>query len=282
MSDGTVTKRMNVEGGAPRQDVDARRARRRRRRRAQLANTAKMPFVFKHRRGDARRARRHRRDRRLGDPDEGRDHSGGGRRRHRLRHDGGADDADGDRSAGHPRARCARRSSARCRTAARSRARATRARGAIRRRIGVDARGRVSRSGFERIVAEASAPEDRTTARAPRHARHRQPLHRGLPRRAEQTVWLMLHSGSRGVGNAIGQHFIELAQQDMRKHFINLPDRDLAYFAEGHGALRRLRRGGATGRRTSRRTNRRRDDGTSVLRVLREESRSRSSSASRR
>jgi tRNA-splicing ligase RtcB len=46
-------------------------------------------------------------------------------------------------------------------------------------------------------------------------------------------VWLMLHSGSRGVGNAIGTYFIELAQQDMRTHFINLPDRDLAYLSEG-------------------------------------------------
>ena len=46
-------------------------------------------------------------------------------------------------------------------------------------------------------------------------------------------VWLMLHSGSRGIGNAIGQYFIELARQDMRTHFINLPDRDLAYLPEG-------------------------------------------------
>jgi tRNA-splicing ligase RtcB len=49
----------------------------------------------------------------------------------------------------------------------------------------------------------------------------------------EQRVWVMLHSGSRGVGNAIGTFFIELAKQDMRKWFINLPDQDLAYFAEG-------------------------------------------------
>src|SRR5450830_1912352 len=47
------------------------------------------------------------------------------------------------------------------------------------------------------------------------------------------SVWFMLHSGSRGVGNAIGTHFIELAKQDMRTHFINLPDQDLAYFEEG-------------------------------------------------
>ncbi|MDN0076786.1 RtcB family protein [Crenobacter sp. SG2303] len=46
-------------------------------------------------------------------------------------------------------------------------------------------------------------------------------------------VWFMLHSGSRGVGNAIGCLFIELAQDDMRQHIANLPDRDLAYFKEG-------------------------------------------------
>jgi tRNA-splicing ligase RtcB len=49
----------------------------------------------------------------------------------------------------------------------------------------------------------------------------------------EQRVWIMLHSGSRGVGNVIGTFFIELAKQDMRKWFINLPDQDLAYFPEG-------------------------------------------------
>lgn len=47
-----------------------------------------------------------------------------------------------------------------------------------------------------------------------------------------QSVWLMLHSGSRGVGNAIGEHFITLAKKDMERWFINLPDKDLAYFAE--------------------------------------------------
>jgi len=49
----------------------------------------------------------------------------------------------------------------------------------------------------------------------------------------EQRVWVMLHSGSRGVGNAIGSFFIALAKEDMRKWFINLPDEDLAYFPEG-------------------------------------------------
>ncbi|MBQ5942984.1 RtcB family protein [Massilia sp. AB1] len=46
-------------------------------------------------------------------------------------------------------------------------------------------------------------------------------------------VWFMLHSGSRGVGNAIGTHFIELAKKDMRRHIMNLPDEDLAYLEEG-------------------------------------------------
>jgi tRNA-splicing ligase RtcB len=49
----------------------------------------------------------------------------------------------------------------------------------------------------------------------------------------EQNVWVMLHSGSRGVGGRIGSYFIELAKQDMRKWFINLPDVDLAYLPEG-------------------------------------------------
>jgi len=47
------------------------------------------------------------------------------------------------------------------------------------------------------------------------------------------TVWVMLHSGSRGIGNQIGQYFIERAKEDMRSWFINLPDQDLAYLAEG-------------------------------------------------
>lgn len=46
-------------------------------------------------------------------------------------------------------------------------------------------------------------------------------------------VWVMIHSGSRGVGNRIGQYFVELAREDMRIHHINLPDKDLAYLSEG-------------------------------------------------
>ncbi|KTD49044.1 replication factor C subunit (activator I) [Legionella rubrilucens] len=46
-------------------------------------------------------------------------------------------------------------------------------------------------------------------------------------------VWLMLHSGSRGVGNCIGTYFIELAKTEMGRLLGTLPDADLAYLSEG-------------------------------------------------
>lgn len=49
----------------------------------------------------------------------------------------------------------------------------------------------------------------------------------------QQRVWVMLHSGSRGVGNAIGRYFIAAAQKDMRRHQLQLPDADLAYVSAG-------------------------------------------------
>ena len=49
----------------------------------------------------------------------------------------------------------------------------------------------------------------------------------------EQRVWIMLHSGSRGIGNVIGRYFIAAAQKDMRRHQLQLPDADLAYVSEG-------------------------------------------------
>ena len=42
-------------------------------------------------------------------------------------------------------------------------------------------------------------------------------------------VWLTLHSGSRGVGNRIGTHYIRVAQDLCKKMGVQLPDRDLAY-----------------------------------------------------
>jgi tRNA-splicing ligase RtcB len=46
-------------------------------------------------------------------------------------------------------------------------------------------------------------------------------------------VWVMLHSGSRGIGNAIGTYFIDLARRDVDSSGAHLPDRDLAYLREG-------------------------------------------------
>ena len=46
-------------------------------------------------------------------------------------------------------------------------------------------------------------------------------------------VWVMLHSGSRGVGNRIGSYFISAAKREMARWFIQLPDKDLAYLVEG-------------------------------------------------
>ncbi len=49
----------------------------------------------------------------------------------------------------------------------------------------------------------------------------------------DDRVWVMLHSGSRGVGNRIGSYFIERAKEEMRRWFIALPDAELAYLPEG-------------------------------------------------
>ncbi len=51
----------------------------------------------------------------------------------------------------------------------------------------------------------------------------------------ENFVWVMLHSGSRGVGNRIGTYFIEKAKEEMEKYFVDLPDPDLAYLPENTG-----------------------------------------------
>ena len=47
-----------------------------------------------------------------------------------------------------------------------------------------------------------------------------------------ERVWAMLHSGSRGIGNRIGQHFIAKAREEMQRRDVHLPDRDLAYLSE--------------------------------------------------
>ncbi len=88
------------------------------------------------------------------------------------------------------------------------------------------------RPGYERIIAQ-HARLDRG-----RHVQQLGTLGTGnhfieVCLDEQHRVWLMLHSGSRGVGNRIGSHFIALARKDMRRHLANLPDENLAYFVEG-------------------------------------------------
>jgi tRNA-splicing ligase RtcB (3'-phosphate/5'-hydroxy nucleic acid ligase) len=49
----------------------------------------------------------------------------------------------------------------------------------------------------------------------------------------DETIWLFLHSGSRGIGNSIATHHIKIAQENMKKWHITLEDEDLAYLVEG-------------------------------------------------
>lgn len=46
-------------------------------------------------------------------------------------------------------------------------------------------------------------------------------------------VWVVLHSGSRGIGNELAKVHIDGAKGLMKRYFIDLPDPDLAYLVEG-------------------------------------------------
>ena len=76
---------------------------------------------------------------------------------------------------------------------------------------------------------------DRAAARAPAHAGTLGTGNHFIEVCLDEAdrVWVMLHSGSRGIGNAIGSRFIELAKAEMRRWFVDLPDADLAYLPEG-------------------------------------------------
>jgi tRNA-splicing ligase RtcB len=60
-------------------------------------------------------------------------------------------------------------------------------------------------------------------------------------------VWAMLHSGSRNVGNTIGETAIAMARRRAEREHIHLPDRDLAWLPENTGRVRRIRRGPRVG-----------------------------------
>jgi tRNA-splicing ligase RtcB (3'-phosphate/5'-hydroxy nucleic acid ligase) len=52
-----------------------------------------------------------------------------------------------------------------------------------------------------------------------------------------QAVWVILHSGSRNVGNTIGEVAISTARRLAERAQIHLPDRDLAWLSEGTEAF---------------------------------------------
>ena len=86
--------------------------------------------------------------------------------------------------------------------------------------------------GFERIAAKRPKVKDAN------HVVHLGTLGTGnhfveVCLDEAERIWFLLHSGSRGVGNKIGNVFIELAKEDLRSELGDLPDEDLAYFREG-------------------------------------------------
>lgn len=46
-------------------------------------------------------------------------------------------------------------------------------------------------------------------------------------------VWIILHSGSRGVGNKLAQRYIAAAEGEVKRWHISLPNKDLAYLPAG-------------------------------------------------
>jgi tRNA-splicing ligase RtcB len=136
-----------------------------------------------------------------------------------------------------PSRTCARASSAPCRTGApTTAARATGARGA-KRRTTCSARGTHLRSGLDDILAKYPKLV-RTGHGTTRAIAHLGTLGTGnhfieVCLDQDRRVWVMLHSGSRGIGNSIGSFFIEKAKEEMERWYINLPNQDLAYIPEG-------------------------------------------------
>jgi len=87
--------------------------------------------------------------------------------------------------------------------------------------------------GYEKIIAKHPGAGTRN------NARHLGSLGTGnhfieICLDENDNVWIMLHSGSRGVGNKLGTYFIEKAKEEMRRYYIDkfLPDIDLAYLVE--------------------------------------------------
>lgn len=93
-------------------------------------------------------------------------------------------------------------------------------------------------SGFERIKQHAPSIEDMVKNADKKFSHQLGTLGGGnhfieLCLDEQDRVWVMLHSGSRSIGNVIGRYYIEQAKRDMQTHIKNLPDKNLAYLKEG-------------------------------------------------
>jgi tRNA-splicing ligase RtcB len=60
------------------------------------------------------------------------------------------------------------------------------------------------------------------------------PIEEGFAPHDDAAVWVILHSGSRGVGNKTGTHWTQVAQKQAKRYMYDsyLPDPDLAYLVE--------------------------------------------------
>lgn len=108
--------------------------------------------------------------------------------------------------------------------------------------------GEMAPQAVGRLAVELNELMNRLTVIVAKHPKLEKPARRALTHAGtlgtgnhfveicldeSDSVWIMLHSGSRGIGNAIGSYFIEKAKEDMKRWFINLPDKDLAYLPQG-------------------------------------------------
>ena len=196
-------------------------------------------------RGDARRAPGHRRDRRLGGADRGAI----------IPAAVGVDIGCGmaavrttltrQRPARQPRASCATRSSAACRSATGPGGEHRAAARRRRRPAGAVGTGRAAR-GDPRQASARSAP-DKVDKQLGTLGGGNHFIEICLDE--DDRVWVMLHSGSRGIGNLIGTLLHRAGARGTGERMLgfHLPDKDLAFFLRGRAAVRRLRGGGVVG-----------------------------------
>ncbi|MBF0190434.1 MAG: RtcB family protein [Magnetococcales bacterium] len=94
------------------------------------------------------------------------------------------------------------------------------------------------RHGWQRLLPDLLTRHPRLHNSRTNTARHLGTLGTGnhfveLRIDERERVWILIHSGSRGVGNRIGTYFIQRAKETVGRDLFALPDGDLAFFREG-------------------------------------------------